>query len=870
MSSSTAPEANPPRTLRKVKSRKDALNKAINDHNNTQDLASAPPLPWTGSYQPPTTASTSTSTSTSSLNLNLNPNLDQQQQQRRPNSTSNSNSTSNLNSNSKLKGRASTIDLRTQKSKPRSRLILQTPASGNRIECGPISTSGSKKGVISGSISGSGSGSSNTDSNTNTNSNGNGKSNSNSNSNSKSISETLESGSSVGSGLGSGSGRALARSGSRSRLGVGNKKAQGRSHEVFDLAAIQAQREAQGQGRGEAQGQGRGEGQKEGRAGRGEGEGRAGRAGRAGRGGVIEDGLLSPSSTSTSTSTISTLASTLASTSTSTPTSVSTATATPRSNSTSMMSSMSTSTWTGGSGPSGYISRFGYHNPNPTNPNSSNSNTGNKNNYTNPSFYVTGSNPNSNYTNANSTSNSNSNSNSGNNIPKLNTSNNRTGTAGYNHGTAGYNTSTNSTSTAFHRKPPKKGPERRELGVGRHLRFEPEAPIMPDPGAFHMKDRVESLAKRILGQARLVLDGFAEDQHRGPRRVQHPELVPAFRWAVPFSPHSTEGAYKNDDDVDGRQARGPGPKQEEEEDHNERPKGFFLPAGLDKLHRDMEGKEEAGLAGWVKETTRYPRGAEGAGGKEKQKTGSFKFAELPDLFSRAHHLAAQSNGTLMIVTMHRSSDPADLLTDVYVTPGMSVDCAQLGEAAVQFKDNFDHLLNPQRWWTNPGKGNPEYTCEMERVVVDPLDPQDGWQRGMAGRHRAVLEAVFHGRPATVPHFVYPSQRPGPKAAIMTDGDLSQIVSFLIRSNPGGVTHPLGSQRDDEVSRRYQARFRSHQPAGPYLYEGASKVAEGTDARDAGYDAVWLPLSSTNWILKRGRSPRRFIPLGNSGRCINII
>lgn len=100
----------------------------------------------------------------------------------------------------------------------------------------------------------------------------------------------------------------------------------------------------------------------------------------------------------------------------------------------------------------------------------------------------------------------------------------------------------------------------------------------------------------------------------------------------------------------------------------------------------------------------------------------------------------------MIVTMHRSSDPADPLTDVYVTPGMSVDCAQLGEAAVQFKDNFDHLLNPQRWWSNTGKGNPEYTCEMERVVVDPLDRQDGWQRGMAGRHRSVLEAVFHGGP----------------------------------------------------------------------------------------------------------------------------
>lgn len=74
---------------------------------------------------------------------------------------------------------------------------------------------------------------------------------------------------------------------------------------------------------------------------------------------------------------------------------------------------------------------------------------------------------------------------------------------------------------------------------------------------------------------------------------------------------------------------------------------------------------------------------------------------------------------------------------------------------------------------------------------------------------------------------------------MTDGDLSQIVSFLIRSNPGGVTHPLGSQRDDEVSRRYQARFRSHQPAGSYLYEGAGKVAEGTNARDAGYDVSRL-------------------------------
>lgn len=80
---------------------------------------------------------------------------------------------------------------------------------------------------------------------------------------------------------------------------------------------------------------------------------------------------------------------------------------------------------------------------------------------------------------------------------------------------------------------------------------------------------------------------------------------------------------------------------------------------------------------------------------------------------------------------------------------------------------------------------------------------------------------------------------------MTDGDLSQIVSFLIRSNPGGVTHPLGSQRDDEVSRRYQARFCSHQPAGPYLFEGASKVAEGTNARDAGYDVsnlIRLPLT----------------------------
>lgn len=51
MSSTTAPEANPPPTLtlRKVKSRKDALNKAINDHN-THDPALAPPLPWTGSY----------------------------------------------------------------------------------------------------------------------------------------------------------------------------------------------------------------------------------------------------------------------------------------------------------------------------------------------------------------------------------------------------------------------------------------------------------------------------------------------------------------------------------------------------------------------------------------------------------------------------------------------------------------------------------------------------------------------------------------------------------------------------------------------------------------------------------------------------
>lgn len=166
---------------------------------------------------------------------------------------------------------------------------------------------------------------------------------------------------------------------------------------------------------------------------------------------------------------------------------------------------------------------------------------------------------------------------------------------------------------------------------------------MPDPGAFHMKDRVESLAKRILGQARLVLDGLTQDQYhqvqgrgRINSHIQKPEIVPVFRWAVPFSPHPTEGAYKDDDDADdyGRQARGPGPKQEEEEDHNERPKGFFLPAGLDKLHRDMEGKEEAGLAGWVKETTRYPRGAEGQEGKEKQKIGSFKFAELPDLFSR--------------------------------------------------------------------------------------------------------------------------------------------------------------------------------------------------------------------------------------------
>lgn len=165
---------------------------------------------------------------------------------------------------------------------------------------------------------------------------------------------------------------------------------------------------------------------------------------------------------------------------------------------------------------------------------------------------------------------------------------------------------------------------------------------MPDPGAFHMKDRVESLAKRILGQARLVLDGLAltEDQvqvqvqgrGRVNGKIQKPEIVPVFRWAVPFSPHPTEGAYKHD--TDDRRAKGPGPKQGEEEDHNERPKGFFLPAGLDKLQRDMAGKGEDGLAGWVKETTRYPRGAGGAGGKEKQKIGSVKFAELPDLFSR--------------------------------------------------------------------------------------------------------------------------------------------------------------------------------------------------------------------------------------------
>ena len=192
------------------------------------------------------------------------------------------------------------------------------------------------------------------------------------------------------------------------------------------------------------------------------------------------------------------------------------------------------------------------------------------------------------------------------------------------------------------------------------LRIPVVPPIQVDPALHRTAQQISNTVRSVISKEQPRTTGG------------YIPLVPKFYYGTDLSPHGICTSLPT------------------------RPDGFVLPSCL------LTPQERVKMKPWLTDLVKY-----GSPNIPRLSSGS----DLPDLFSWADRIASNSNGRIQIVTFYREpsirSDHDRTTagkTRVYVTPGLAVDLAPLGQAALEFRERFEHLLAPVVEWYNQEAG----------------------------------------------------------------------------------------------------------------------------------------------------------------------